>query len=76
MKHIFKLGVVTGLLASAQVSAQIYESTFTDTNNVVVHAPATQLLLNPASNLLMAVYPSENGKTGTAEFMIQIDELK
>jgi hypothetical protein len=27
-------------------------------------------------NLLMPIYPAENGKVGTSEFMIQIDELK
>lgn len=26
--------------------------------------------------LAMAIYPAENGKVGTSEFMIQIDELK
>lgn len=27
-------------------------------------------------NLLMPIYPVENGKVGISEFMIQIDELK
>ncbi|EPA8706746.1 MULTISPECIES: hypothetical protein [Enterobacteriaceae] len=27
-------------------------------------------------NLLVPIYPAENGKVGTSEFMIQIDELK
>ncbi|EAC1773592.1 hypothetical protein A9U91_24225 [Salmonella enterica subsp. enterica serovar Kentucky] len=32
--------------------------------------------MGQGDNLLLPVYPSENGKVGTSEFMIQIDELK
>ncbi|RAY65321.1 hypothetical protein DP185_23010, partial [Enterobacter hormaechei] len=35
-----------------------------------------QIDMGQGDNLLLPVYPSENGKVGTSEFMIQIDELK
>jgi len=55
MKHFITLSVLTGILASSQASAQIYESTFTDTNGVVIHAPSTRLLLNPASPVALTL---------------------
>jgi hypothetical protein len=40
---------------SVPVTAQIYESSFTDTNGIEVHAPSTRMLLNPASPVTLTV---------------------
>lgn len=40
---------------SVPASAQIYESSFTDTNGIEVHAPSTRMLLNPASPVTLTV---------------------
>ncbi|MGV7963849.1 Ig-like domain-containing protein [Photorhabdus tasmaniensis] len=40
---------------SVQASAQIYESTYIDTNGIEVHAPATRLMLNPASPVTLTL---------------------
>ena len=40
---------------SVPASAQIYESIFTDTNGIEVHAPSTRLLLNPASPVTLTL---------------------
>ncbi|MDL3399229.1 hypothetical protein QR198_25930, partial [Salmonella enterica] len=48
--------------------------------HVQLHQQKGMISLSPPticnSALLLPVYPSENGKVGTSEFMIQIDELK
>ncbi len=40
---------------SVPVTAQIYESSFTDTNGIEVHAPSTRMLLNPASTVTLTL---------------------
>ncbi|MBV2283608.1 hypothetical protein KUM25_16490, partial [Escherichia coli] len=37
---------------------------------------AVKIDMGLGDNLLVPIYPAENGKVGTSEFMIQIDELK
>jgi hypothetical protein len=41
---------------SVPASAQIYESSFTDTNGIEVHAPSTRMLLNPASPVTLTSF--------------------
>ena len=47
--------LITGVLLSAPVKSQIYESTFTDTNGVVVNAPASRTIFNPASPISLTI---------------------
>ncbi|EIR0277885.1 DUF4165 domain-containing protein [Salmonella enterica] len=55
MKHQAIALAMAMLGVTVPASAQIYESSFTDTNGIEVHAPSTRQLLNPASPVTLTL---------------------